>query len=81
MNADEIRARLAGSFEDCEVTVEEPAPGKFLVTLVGERFEGLPRVKRELQAGAPLRDAILEGRLHAVSYNVHTPAEWSGRGR
>ena len=79
MNADEIRTRLEDSFEDCEVAVEEPMPGKFLVRVIGERFAGLPRVKREMKAGAPLRDAILDGRLHAVSYQVYTPAEWSGR--
>lgn len=81
MNADEITALLQAEFPDCEVSVEELAPGKVLVTLVGERFAGLRRVKREQQAAAPLRDAISAGHVHAVTYRVKTPQEVAEQGR
>lgn len=80
MTTDEIKTLLEAGLDGCEVRVDEVAPGKFQVTAVGEVFAGLSRVRREQKAGAPLRDAILDGRLHAVSYRIFTPEEWAGRG-
>jgi len=80
MTTDEIKSLLEAGLDDCEVGVDEGAPGKFQVTAIGSVFAGLNRVKREQKAGAPLRDAILDGRLHAVSYRVFTPEEWAERG-
>lgn len=80
MTTDEIKSLLEAGLEDCEVSVDEFAPGKFQVTAIAPTFAGLNRVKREQKAGAPLRDAILDGRLHAVSYRIFTPEEWAGRG-
>lgn len=80
MTTDEIKSLLEAGLDDCEVGVDEVAPGKFQVTAIGAAFAGLNRVKREQKAGAPLRDAILDGRLHAVSYRIFTPEEWAGRG-
>lgn len=81
MNASEVQALLQSEFADCDVNVEDLGPGKLLVQLVGARFEGMRRVKREQAAGAPLRDAILDGRIHAVNYQVLTPAERDAQGR
>ncbi|TVS17136.1 MAG: BolA/IbaG family iron-sulfur metabolism protein [Gammaproteobacteria bacterium] len=80
MTTDEIRTLLEAGLDGCEVHVDEPVPGKFSVTVIGEAFVGLSRVRREQKAGAPLRDAILDGRLHAVSYRTYTPDEWAERG-
>lgn len=81
MNASEVQQLLQEEFADCEVKVEDLGPGKLSVELVGERFESMRRVKREQTAGAPLRDAILDGRIHAVNYRVLTPAERSAQGQ
>lgn len=79
MTSDEIRRMLEAGLDSCEVQVDEPVPGKFSVTVIGDVFAGLSRVKREQKAGAPLRDAILDGRIHAVSYRTFTPNEWAER--
>lgn len=80
MTSEEIRSVLEAGLEGCEVRVDEAAPGKYQVTVIGDVFEGLSRVRREQRAGAPLRDAILDGRIHAVSYRTFTPEEWAARG-
>ncbi len=80
MTIDDIQRLLEAGLDGCEVQVDEPVPGKFAVTVIGDVFAGLNRVKREQKAGAPLRDAILDGRIHAVSYRTFTPDEWAERG-
>lgn len=80
MTTDEIKTLLEAGLEGCEIRVDEVAPGKFEVTAIGAAFAGLKRVRREQKVAGPLRDAILDGRLHAVSYRIFTPEEWAGRG-
>jgi len=76
MNPEDVEARIIAELPDCEVRVEG-GDGRFTVVAVGSCFEGLPRVRRQQRINACLRDALADGRIHAVSMRTFTPAEWS----
>ncbi|MDX1525783.1 MAG: BolA family protein [Pseudidiomarina maritima] len=46
------------------------------ITVVGELFAELSRVKKQQVVYAPLKAIIASGELHAVSIKTYTPTEW-----
>jgi acid stress-induced BolA-like protein IbaG/YrbA len=48
----------------------------FEVIVVGDCFDGLSRVKKQQLVYAPLKPAIADGTIHAVSIRAFTPVEW-----
>ncbi len=48
----------------------------FQVTVVGDLFSGMSRVKRQQTVYAPLMDYFSDNRIHALSINTLTPQEW-----
>lgn len=46
------------------------------IIAVGECFDGLSRVKQQQAVYAPLKDAIADGSIHAVTIKAFTPEQW-----
>ena len=74
MDASQITALLDAELNECQVTVEG-GDGKYLVTVIGDVFEGLNAVKRQQAIYKVLNDHITSGAIHAVTMNLMTPGE------
>ena len=74
MDSEQIRELLATALPDCEFAVEG-GDGKYLVTAVGDVFEGLNAVKRNQTVYQVLNDHIGSGAIHAVTMRLMTEAE------
>lgn len=80
MDADAVRDLVAAGLDDCEVAVEGGG-GKYQVTVVGDRFDGLLPVRRQQIVYATLAEVIADGRVHAVSIRALTPGQRDAQGR
>jgi|TARA_B100000315_G_scaffold127876_1_gene117588 acid stress-induced BolA-like protein IbaG/YrbA len=67
---------LAAALPDCNITVEG-GDGKYLVTAVGDVFDGLNAVKRQQTIYQILNPHIVSGAIHAVTMQLMTEAEHS----
>ncbi|HAJ75276.1 MAG TPA: cell division protein BolA [Gammaproteobacteria bacterium] len=76
MDCDQIRELLAAALPDCNITVEG-GDGKYLVTAVGDVFDGLNAVKRQQTIYQILNPHIVSGAIHAVTMQLMTEAEHS----
>ncbi len=74
MDSAQIEELLAAELSDCTITVEGEG-GKFLVTAIGQVFEGLNAVKRQQTIYKILNEHISSGAIHAVSMKLMTVAE------
>lgn len=74
MDPEQIKQLLLAEFPDCEISVEG-GDGKFLITAVGDAFEGLNAVKRQQSVYAVLNEHISSGAIHAVTMRLLTQAE------
>lgn len=76
MNSDSITQLLSAEFPECEIKVEG-GDGKYLVTAVGELFEGLNAVKRQQKIYQVLNPHISSGAIHAVTMRLYTHNEFN----
>ena len=74
MDSNQIVDLLVAELPDCDVTVEG-GDGKYLVTAVGDIFEGLNAVKRQQTIYRILNQHITSGAIHAVTMRLKTAAE------
>lgn len=74
MNPEDLRKLLEAEFPDCQIQVEG-GEGKYLVTAVGDVFDGLNAVKRQQAVYKVLNSHIASGAIHAVSMRLLTEAE------
>lgn len=74
MDSNQIVDLLVAELPDCDVTVEG-GDGKYLVTAVGDIFEGLNAVKRQQTVYRILNQHITSGAIHAVTMRLKTVAE------
>lgn len=74
MDASQITTLLDAELSDCQVSVEG-GDGKYLVTVVGDMFEGLNAVKRQQAIYKILNKHIASGAIHAVTMNLKTVSE------
>ena len=74
MDASQIATELNAELSDCQVTVEG-GDGKYLVTVIGDVFEGLNAVKRQQTIYEILNEHITSGAIHAVTMSLTTVAE------
>ena len=74
MDASQINTLLDAELIDCQISVEG-GDGKYLVTVVGDMFEGLNAVKRQQAIYKILNDHIKSGAIHAVTMNLMTVSE------
>lgn len=74
MKPEEISELLEAEFPDCQIQVEG-GEGKYLVTAVGDVFDGLNAVKRQQAVYKVLNQHIASGAIHAVSMRLLTRAE------
>lgn len=74
MDSNQIVDLLVAELPDCDVTVEG-GDGKYLVTAVGDIFEGLNAVKRQQTIYRILNQHIASGAIHAVTMRLKTVAE------
>ena len=74
MDASQITTELDAELTDCQVTVEG-GDGKYLVTVIGDVFEGLNAVKRQQTIYKILNAHITSGAIHAVTMSLMTVTE------
>ena len=74
MDASQITTELNAELSDCQVTVEG-GDGKYLVTVIGDVFEGLNAIKRQQTIYKILNEHITSGAIHAVTMNLMTVNE------
>ena len=74
MDASQITTELDAQLSDCQVSVEG-GDGKYLVTVIGDVFEGLNAVKRQQTIYEILNEHITSGAIHAVTMRLTTAAE------
>ena len=74
MDASQITTELNAELSDCQVTVEG-GDGKYLVTVIGDVFEGLNAVKRQQTIYKILNEHITSGAIHAVTMSLKTVTE------
>ena len=74
MDASQITTELDAELTDCQVTVEG-GDGKYLVTVIGDVFEGLNAVKRQQTIYKILNEHITSGAIHAVTMSLMTVTE------
>jgi acid stress-induced BolA-like protein IbaG/YrbA len=75
MTVDEIKALLEANIPDAEILVEG-AGGKFTVTVVTDRFDGMRPVAKQQLVYGPLNPHIATGEIHAVTMRTLTKEEW-----
>ncbi|SFR46731.1 Acid stress-induced BolA-like protein IbaG/YrbA, predicted regulator of iron metabolism [Pseudidiomarina maritima] len=75
MTAESIQQRLLDELDVTEVLVKLDG-SHANITVVGEMFAELSRVKKQQVVYAPLKELIASGELHAVSIRTYTPTEW-----
>jgi len=76
LDPEQIKQLLTAAFPECEISVEG-SEGKFLITAIGDAFEGLNAVKRQQSVYAVLNEHIASGAIHAVTMRLMTQAESS----
>jgi acid stress-induced BolA-like protein IbaG/YrbA len=76
MDCTAIKRLLAAELAGCEINVEG-GDGKYLVTVVGDLFEGLSAVKRQQRIYQILNQHIASGAIHAVTMRLFTSAEYN----
>ncbi|MEE4278826.1 MAG: BolA/IbaG family iron-sulfur metabolism protein [Halieaceae bacterium] len=59
--------------------IVDGAGAKYDITVVSDLFSDQRPVKRQQSVYAALRDAIADGRIHAVNIHAFTRDEWSSR--
>ena len=74
MDARQITELLNAELTDCQVAVDG-GDGKYLVSVVGDVFEGLNAVKRQQAIYKILNEHITSGAIHAVTMNLMTVNE------
>jgi acid stress-induced BolA-like protein IbaG/YrbA len=74
LDASQITTELNAELSDCQVTVEG-GDGKYLVTVIGDVFEGLNAVKRQQTIYKILNEHISSGAIHAVTMRLMTVTE------
>lgn len=74
MDASQITLELDAKLSDCQVTVDG-GDGKYLVTVIGDVFEGLNAVKRQQTIYKILNEHITSGAIHAVTMSLMTVNE------
>lgn len=75
MTSESIQQRLLDELDITEVLVKLDG-SHANITVVGELFAELSRVKKQQVVYAPLKEWIASGELHAVSIRTYTPTEW-----
>jgi|TARA_B110000263_G_scaffold101826_1_gene89128 acid stress-induced BolA-like protein IbaG/YrbA len=74
LESESITQLLIAELPSCEIVVEG-GDGKFLVTAVGNVFEGLNAVKRQQTIYKILNEYIASGAIHAVTMRLMTEQE------
>lgn len=74
MDADSLKTVLETALPDCEIGVQGEG-SNYSLRLVGARFEGLSRVRRQQEVYAAMGTLISDGTIHAVTIVAETPDE------
>lgn len=75
ITTDEIKALLQAAIPDAEIQVSGES-GKYAVTVVTDRFDGMRPVAKQQLVYAPVNEQIASGAIHALSIRTLTKEEW-----
>lgn len=78
MQALEVKQFLEAQLPDTQVEVAGEGCN-FQLTLISDELASLRPVKRQQQVYAHLNPWIADGRIHAVSMNFFSRADWAAR--
>jgi acid stress-induced BolA-like protein IbaG/YrbA len=76
LNSQIISQLLTEQLPECDIKVEG-GDGKYLVTAVGDSFDGLNAVKRQQKIYRILNQHITSGAIHAVTMRLFTQNEFN----
>ncbi len=76
MDSDSVTQLLSAEFPGCNIKVDG-GDGKYLVTAVGDIFQGLNPVKRQQMIYQVLNPHIASGVIHAVTMRLYTNDEFN----
>lgn len=76
MNIKEIKTILESKIKDSEVIVKGEGCD-LQILIISSEFEEKSTVKRQQLVYSHLKDAILNGEIHAVTMKTYTPEEFS----
>ncbi len=73
----ELREMVLAALPGAEVEVADLTGGldHFQVTVVSPAFEGKTLIQRHQMIQGPLRPAVEDGRIHALSLKTYTPGQ------
>ena len=76
MHPDEVRAIVLAALPDAEVEVRDLTGTRdhFQVVVVSPAFEGKSLIERHRMVQEPLRPAVEDGRIHALTLKTAPPA-------
>ena len=79
IETEELKSVIAPAFPGAEIEVLDQTGtlDHFQVTLVSKAFAGKPLLECHKLAMAAVRDAIEDGRVHAVTWKTYTPEQWA----
>jgi acid stress-induced BolA-like protein IbaG/YrbA len=78
MAPEDIRATLERVLPGSDIQVTDLTGGldHFQVLVVSPLFEGKTLIERHQLVQTPLRPAVEDGRIHALSLKTYTPEQW-----
>ena len=81
MQTEEIKKIVEGNLPESQVDVSDMTGtmDHFQVTVISPAFEGKSLIERHQMVQTPLRPAVEDGRIHALSLKTFTPAQWQKR--
>ncbi|MDO9240189.1 MAG: Grx4 family monothiol glutaredoxin [Methylicorpusculum sp.] len=71
----EVEQLIKNGFPDATVLIEGEGCN-LSITVISQKFQALPLVKKQQGVMAVLTEALASGRLHAVTLKTYTPEEW-----
>ena len=75
MDPDKLKKILEQQFKGCQISVDGDG-SHFLISMVGEQFTGLSKLKRQQLVYSCVNEQITSGEIHALTMRLYTPAEW-----
>lgn len=80
METQEVISRIKNALAEAEADIRvDGADCNFTARVISENFAGMRPVQRQQQILQAFKDVLADGRLHALTVDAVTPAEWQAR--
>jgi len=78
MHPEEVKALLAPSFPHADITVADMTGTQdhFQIQIISDVFRGKMLIEQHQMVQKPLKEAMDDGRIHAIAIKTFTPESW-----